>query len=70
MGPWGGQQGEPWAYKPDGRLTEIIVRHGEAIDTLLFKSESCDGFPVEHSQKFGGRGGNRTNKVSMIRNLK
>ncbi|KAI8549681.1 hypothetical protein RHMOL_Rhmol06G0043400 [Rhododendron molle] len=65
MGPWGGQQGEAWAYKPDGRITEIIVRHGGVIDSLLFKSESCNGFPLEPSQKFGGSGGDRTDKVCI-----
>ncbi|KAG5543205.1 hypothetical protein RHGRI_016079 [Rhododendron griersonianum] len=66
MGPWGGQQGEAWAYKPNGSITEIIVRHGGVIDSLLFKSESCDGFPLEPSQKFGGCGGNRTDKFWLF----
>ncbi|KAH7848669.1 hypothetical protein Vadar_005935 [Vaccinium darrowii] len=66
IGPWGGIQGERWAYKPTEGfvIKRIIIRHGEAVDSLIFQSEATDG-STEYSHKFGGSGGTRTDKVSI-----
>ncbi|KAF7141557.1 hypothetical protein RHSIM_Rhsim06G0033000 [Rhododendron simsii] len=66
IGPWGGRQGERWAYKPTEGfiIKQIIVRHGWAVDSLLFQSERADG-SLEYSDKFGGPGGTRTDKVCI-----
>ncbi|KAG5543198.1 hypothetical protein RHGRI_016072 [Rhododendron griersonianum] len=66
IGPWGGRQGEGWAYKPTEGfiIKQIIVRHGGAVDSLLFQSETSDG-SLEYSERFGGPGGTRTDKVCI-----
>ncbi|CAL5332264.1 unnamed protein product [Camellia sinensis] len=59
IGPWGGGGGESWAYKPQGRISQIVVQHGLVVDSILFQSRSSDGL-VDYSEKFGGPGGGRT----------
>uniref|UniRef100_A0A5B7B3R1 Putative eukaryotic translation initiation factor isoform 4G-1-like n=1 Tax=Davidia involucrata TaxID=16924 RepID=A0A5B7B3R1_DAVIN len=65
VGPWGGPSGNEWHYyKANGDIRKIIIVHGEAVDSILFKSDNGDG-SMEYSNKFGGQGGNRTDKVDI-----
>ncbi|KAK0595323.1 hypothetical protein LWI29_005634 [Acer saccharum] len=38
VGPFGGQGGKEWIYKPNDAVTEITISHGWVIDSLSFKS--------------------------------
>ncbi|KAA8518148.1 hypothetical protein F0562_015622 [Nyssa sinensis] len=64
VGPWGGSSGNEWHYKATSDITKIIITHGGAIDSILFKSDNDDG-SMEYSNKFGGKGGSRTDKVDI-----
>ncbi|KAH7834204.1 hypothetical protein Vadar_013758 [Vaccinium darrowii] len=57
LGPWGGRDREYWAYKVDGPIMQITVRHGTVIDSILFESKSSDGLVIRSSKKIGGPGG-------------
>ncbi|KAH7833005.1 hypothetical protein Vadar_002269 [Vaccinium darrowii] len=57
LGPWGGRDCEYWAYKVDGPIMQITVRHGTVIDSILFESKSSDGLVIRSSKKIGGPGG-------------
>uniref|UniRef100_A0A5B7B5B1 Jacalin-type lectin domain-containing protein n=1 Tax=Davidia involucrata TaxID=16924 RepID=A0A5B7B5B1_DAVIN len=64
VGPWGGPGGNNWKYKVEGDIKQIIIIHGKAIDSILFKSGNDDD-SVQYSGKFGGQGGNQTDKVDI-----
>ncbi len=65
LGPWGGEGGKLWSFKAKkGGITEIVILHGEAIDSISFKSDDGDG-AFEYSDKFGGECG-RSDKVIII----
>ncbi|TXG68444.1 hypothetical protein EZV62_003379 [Acer yangbiense] len=55
-GPFGGQGGKEWDYKPNGAITEIKISHGWVIDSVSFKSVDQHG-KCEDSDRFGGEGG-------------
>ncbi|TXG68434.1 hypothetical protein EZV62_003369 [Acer yangbiense] len=55
-GPFGGQGGTDWNYKPNGAITEITISHGWVIDSLSFKTVDKNG-KSQYSDKFGGEGG-------------
>ncbi|KAI8549680.1 hypothetical protein RHMOL_Rhmol06G0043300 [Rhododendron molle] len=65
IGPWGRLRGEPWAYKANGRITRITIRHGIVIDSLLFQAENSDGLALESSGIFGGPGGHLSDEVCI-----
>ncbi|KAI8527113.1 hypothetical protein RHMOL_Rhmol12G0050900 [Rhododendron molle] len=58
LGIQGGKEGAYWAYRAEGPTMQISVRYGQVIDSLLFKSKSCDH--VGRSVKIGGSGGYTT----------
>ncbi|XP_058193158.1 uncharacterized protein LOC131310256 [Rhododendron vialii] len=60
LGPWGGKDGVDWTYKLDGPIMQINICYGEAINSILFRSRSCDGFVIRSSEKIGGPGGDTT----------
>lgn len=64
LGPWGSEVAKnEWSYRPiNGSIKQIIVRYGEAIDSIMFNGGS-DG---DYSPKFGGSGGDKTVKVHPI----
>lgn len=64
IGPWGHLEGEPWAYNPEGRISQITVCNGSVVDSLSFQSESSNGVVVL-SEKYGGPGGSRCETVSI-----
>ncbi|KAK2652602.1 hypothetical protein Ddye_012458 [Dipteronia dyeriana] len=59
VGPWGGLGGITWNYMPKGGIVEIIISHGEIIDSLSFKSV-CANKVAESSSNYGGQGGSKT----------
>ncbi|KAL5757314.1 hypothetical protein ACOSP7_019925 [Xanthoceras sorbifolium] len=59
-GPWGGNGGRKWEYKPEGGITEITIRYGDVIDSISFKNDGDNSSP-----KFGGECGDST-KVFKI----
>lgn len=65
LGPWGGDDGEDWAYKPDGPIMQISIRYGDVIHSILFESKSCDGVVIGSSVKHGGTGGYATKTVGL-----
>lgn len=65
LGPWGGPNGNKWSFDVNGGITKIVVVYGEAIDSLLFKSIDEEGL-IRYSPKFGGNGGDHTDKVTSL----
>ncbi|KAK2985353.1 hypothetical protein RJ640_002637 [Escallonia rubra] len=61
-GPWGGEGGAKWSYKPRGAIVKIVVGHGLIIDSIMFGSKNEDG-SQEYSPKFGGDGESATEIV-------
>ncbi|KAK0598713.1 hypothetical protein LWI29_037296 [Acer saccharum] len=59
VGPWGGLGGTEWSYMPKGGIVEIVINHGNIIDSLSFKSVCADK-EAESSINFGGEGGNKS----------
>ena len=53
VGQWGGNAGSYWSFKANkGGISEIIIIHGEVIDSISFKSEDGDD-AFEYSDKIG-----------------
>ncbi|KAK1554415.1 hypothetical protein Q3G72_011771 [Acer saccharum] len=64
IGPWGGPGGnQHWSFKAKVAITEIIITHGNVVDSISFTSIDENG-KIEHSEKFGG-GGGKTEKVLL-----
>ncbi|PHT51182.1 hypothetical protein CQW23_10929 [Capsicum baccatum] len=57
---WGGLSGSEWNYKLTNPLTEILIAHGEVIDSIIFRTFGQQG--TIDSPKFGGRGGDKNLK--------
>ncbi|XAR61764.1 hypothetical protein NMG60_11016275 [Bertholletia excelsa] len=64
LGPWGGKDGEPWSYIASGSVSQIIVHHCDVVVSIIFQSETGVG-SLAYSDKFGGPGGVRTDKVCI-----
>ncbi|KAM3758468.1 hypothetical protein ACB098_01G046200 [Castanea mollissima] len=65
VGPWGGEDGKnSWNFKANrGGISEIVIKHGWAIDAISFKSDDRSG-TFQYSDKFGGNGG-KTEKIMI-----
>ncbi|KAL3616911.1 hypothetical protein CASFOL_039305 [Castilleja foliolosa] len=61
VGAWGGPYGNPWSFKAKRGIKQIIICSGAVIDSIMFKDDVVD----DCSDRFGGPGGNRTEKVSI-----
>lgn len=59
--PWGGTNGSEWNYKLKNPIKEILIAHGEVIDSIIFRTIGEEG--IIDSPKFGGRGGDKRLKV-------
>ncbi|OIT07262.1 PREDICTED: putative late blight resistance protein homolog R1B-23 [Nicotiana attenuata] len=59
--PWGGTGGSKWDYKLKSPIKEILVAHGDIIDSIIFITVTEQGTTID-SPKFGG-GGGRKDKV-------
>uniref|UniRef100_A0A7N2M424 Jacalin-type lectin domain-containing protein n=2 Tax=Quercus lobata TaxID=97700 RepID=A0A7N2M424_QUELO len=65
VGPWGGKGGNQWSFKANkGGITEIIIFHGGAIDSISLKCGDQDGV-LQNSNKIGGNGGHRNDKILL-----
>ncbi|XP_058193157.1 mannose/glucose-specific lectin-like [Rhododendron vialii] len=65
LGPWGGKGGEYSAYKAEGPIMQITIRHGDVIDSILFESQSWNGNVIGSSVKIGGTGGSLSSKFHI-----
>ncbi|KAF7153870.1 hypothetical protein RHSIM_Rhsim01G0064500 [Rhododendron simsii] len=65
LGPWGGNDGDDWAYKTNGPIMQISICYGQAIDSILFESKSCDGVLIGSPKKIGGSGGHATETITV-----
>ncbi|XP_075090071.1 putative late blight resistance protein homolog R1A-3 isoform X3 [Nicotiana tabacum] len=61
--PWGGTGGSEWNYMLKSPIKEILIAHGDVIDSIMFKTIIEQGTTID-SPKFGGDGGQR-DKVSF-----
>ncbi|KAH6824939.1 hypothetical protein C2S53_008202 [Perilla frutescens var. hirtella] len=63
LGPWGYNTGKEWSYRPKcgGGIKQIIISYGGIINSLTFKG----GGDADYSPKFGGDGGDRTEKIDI-----
>ncbi|XP_075104930.1 putative disease resistance RPP13-like protein 3 [Nicotiana tabacum] len=61
--PWGGNTGESeWNYKLKSPIKEILIAHGDIIDSIMFRTVTEQGTTID-SAKFGGDGGRRDKVV-------
>ncbi|KAI7729343.1 hypothetical protein M8C21_004797 [Ambrosia artemisiifolia] len=44
-GPWGGSGGKQWVYVPQDSIEEIVVQHGNFIDSIKFQTKCSKGEP-------------------------
>ncbi|CAN1824129.1 Jacalin-related lectin 3, partial [Linum perenne] len=63
VGPWGGQTGARWDDGVYTAVRQVIIFHGAAIDSVQFEYDK-KGSSV-WSEKHGGTGGIKTNKVKL-----
>ncbi|KAM3749711.1 hypothetical protein ACB098_05G208000 [Castanea mollissima] len=62
---WGGEGGSRWSFVENkGGIIEMEIVHGGAIDSITFKCGDEYGV-LQHSKKVGGKGGNKTDKISL-----
>lgn len=62
LGPWGnGSSGNEFRFRPKGGIKQIIIRHNDIVDSIVFKG-AIDG---DYSTKIGGDGGKRTVKIDI-----
>ncbi|MCD9639211.1 hypothetical protein HAX54_023589 [Datura stramonium] len=59
---WGGSGGSKWNYKLRSPIKEILINHGDIIDSIVFRTINNDQGDTIDSPRFGGTGG-RTDKV-------
>ncbi|KAG9148066.1 hypothetical protein Leryth_003643 [Lithospermum erythrorhizon] len=54
IGPLGGSSGTKWMFKAKSNVEQIIIHHGDVVDSLIFICENG-----QSSDKFGSNGGNK-----------
>ncbi|XP_015072188.1 agglutinin-like [Solanum pennellii] len=59
---WGGIGGLEWNYKFKSPIKEILINHGDVIDSIMFITMNEQGDRIE-SPRFGGNGGRRDKVV-------
>ncbi|GER42475.1 mannose-binding lectin superfamily protein, partial [Striga asiatica] len=58
---WGGQSGKPWNWRAECGISQIIIRHGGVIDSIM-----CKGHAEQATTKrFGGKGGDKTEFIDI-----
>ncbi|KAL5557963.1 hypothetical protein UlMin_034174 [Ulmus minor] len=62
-GPWGGDDGVPFDDGVYSTVRQVIITYGSAIDSIQIEYDQ-KGSSV-WSEKHGGRGGNKTDKVKL-----
>ncbi|XP_009769147.1 putative late blight resistance protein homolog R1A-3 [Nicotiana sylvestris] len=60
--PWGGVGGSKWNYMLKSPIKEILIVHGDVIDSIMFRTITEQGTTID-SPKFGGDGGRRDKVV-------
>ncbi|XP_009795367.1 putative late blight resistance protein homolog R1B-16 isoform X1 [Nicotiana sylvestris] len=60
--PWGGTGGSEWNYMLKSPIKEILIAHGDVIDSIMFRTITEQGTTID-SPKFGGDGGRRDKVV-------
>ncbi|KAB1203777.1 Agglutinin [Morella rubra] len=63
VGPWGGQLGLPWDDGFYSSIRQLVIAHGAGIDSLLIEYD--DKGTSIWSEKHGGNGGIKTDKVKL-----
>ncbi|KAJ9166061.1 hypothetical protein P3X46_020860 [Hevea brasiliensis] len=63
VGPWGGQNGVRWDDGVFDSVRQVLICHGAGVDSIQFEYDK-KGTSV-WSEKHGGTGGVRTNKVKL-----
>lgn len=61
IGPWGGPTGSPWNDGVYSTVRQLVVAHGSGIDSIQIEYDQ-KGTSV-WSEKHGGSGGGKTDKV-------
>ncbi|KAK9280440.1 hypothetical protein L1049_014130 [Liquidambar formosana] len=64
MGPWGGPGRNEFNFCVKGGIKQIVIVHGQAVDSIIFKGDNGDGV-LKESNKFGGNGGVQTDKIDI-----
>nr|XP_016442334.1 PREDICTED: uncharacterized protein LOC107767755 [Nicotiana tabacum] len=67
--PWGGTGGSEWNYMLKSPIKEILIAHGDVIDSIMFITITEQGTTID-SPKFGGDGGRRDKVVIEATPLK
>ncbi|XP_009768640.1 putative late blight resistance protein homolog R1A-3 isoform X2 [Nicotiana sylvestris] len=62
MEPRGGTGGLQWNYMLKSPIKEILITHGDCIDSIMFRTVTEQGTTID-SPKFGGDGGRRDKVV-------
>ncbi|PHT28375.1 hypothetical protein CQW23_32054 [Capsicum baccatum] len=60
---WGGNGGDEWSYKLKSPIKEILINHGQIIDSITFRTINNEQNIID-SPRFGGNGGRR-DKVTI-----
>eukprot|EP00257_Ricinus_communis_P015536 XP_015573475.1 jacalin-related lectin 3 isoform X1 [Ricinus communis] len=63
VGPWGGQNGCRWDDGVYSTVRQLVIVHGSGIDSIQIEYDK-KGTSI-WSEKHGGNGGNRTDKVKL-----
>lgn len=63
VGPWGGQDGFHWDDGVYSTVRQLEIAHGAGIDSIRIEYDR-NGASV-WSEKHGGNGGPKTDKVSL-----
>lgn len=68
VGPWGGQCGGRWDDGVYCTIRQLVISHGAAINSIQieYDTRGCSVW----SEKHGGNGGTKTDKVNLITRLK
>lgn len=64
VGPWGGPDGARWDDGVYSGVRQLVVSHGAGIDSIRIEYDDR-GISV-WSDKHGGSGGLKTDKVSLL----
>lgn len=67
VGPWGGQHGLCWDDGVYSSVRQLVIAHGVGIDSIQIEYDNR-GTSI-WSEKHGGNGSNRIDRVSHTRNV-
>lgn len=67
VGPWGGQHGLCWDDGVYSSVRQLVIAHGVGIDSIQIEYDN-KGTSI-WSEKHGGNGSNKIDRVSHTRNV-